>query len=349
MLKLENIHLGFENFELKDVSIEVEKGEYFVVLGLSGAGKSLLLECISGIKKLENGKIILDGKDITNHKIQDRNVGYVFQDHAVFPHLNVFDNIAYSIKKKFPKSEVKKKVEEITELVNIKHLIYRDTKTLSGGEAQRVALARTLIREPKCILLDEPFSSLDVQLRDDLRALLRKINRMGQTIIHVTHDYEEAVTLAHKVAVFQKGQLIQHGLPSDVFANPKSAFVARFSGIRNFFEGRMIAQDRLKLNEGIDLQILPQEKESPGYALLKSQDVVVSNENFESSICNVFKGYIVDIVPSFKGNEIIIDATIKLTAFISHPSLNKLDLKIGDTVWAGFKASAIKFLPNTTN
>lgn len=346
MLKLENINLSFENFELKDVSLHVHEGDYFVILGLSGAGKSLMLECISGIKKIKSGKIILDGKDITNHKIQDRNVGYVFQDHAVFPHMDVFDNIAYSIKKKFTKTEVKQKVEEITELVNISHLLHRDTKTLSGGEAQRVALARTLIRDPKCILLDEPFSSLDVQLRDDLRSLLRKINRLGKTIIHVTHDYEEAVTLAKKVAVFQKGRLIQEGIPSEVFANPKSAFIARFKGIRNFFEGKMIANDKLKMDGGVEIQILPQEKQSTGYILLKSQDVIVSIENFESSICNVFKGKISDIIPSFKGNEIIIEAEIKLTAFISHQSLSKLELKIGDTVWAGFKASALTFLPN---
>ena len=346
MLKLENIHLSFENFELKDVSLNVNEGDYFVILGLSGAGKSLLLECISGIKKIKSGKISLDGQDITNHKIQDRNVGYVFQDHAVFPHMNVFNNIAYSIKKKFPKTEVKKKVEEITALVNIGHLLNRDTKTLSGGEAQRVALARTLIRNPKCILLDEPFSSLDVQLRDDLRSLLRKINRLGKTIIHVTHDYEEAVTLAQKVAVFQKGKLIQQGLPSDVFANPKSAFVARFSGIRNFFAGEMISNDRVKTDNGTEIQILPQEKQRSGFVLIKSQDVVVSTEDFKSSICNTFKGKLTDIVPSFKGNEIVIEAEIKLTAFISHQSLTKLELKIGDTVWAGFKASAIKYLPN---
>jgi len=347
MLELKNICLSFENFELKDISLKVDEGAYFVVLGLSGAGKSLLLECISGIKRIKSGKIILDGQDITNHKIQDRNVGYVFQDHAVFPHMNVFDNIAYPIKKKFSKEEVKRKVEEITELVNIGHLLNRDTKTLSGGEAQRVALARTLIRDPKCILLDEPFSSLDVQLRDDLRSLLRKINRLGKTIIHVTHDYEEAVTLAHKVAVFKKGKLIQEGLPSDIFANPKSSFVARFSGIRNFFAGKMITNDQVLTKEGIEIQILPQEKQSTGFILLKSQDVVVSKENFQSSICNTFKGKVTDIIPSFKGNEIVIEDKIKLTAFISHQSLSKLEIKIGDYVWAGFKASAIKFLPNT--
>ncbi len=346
MLELKNLCLSFENFELKNVNLKVKEGEYFVILGLSGAGKSLMLECISGIKKIKSGHILLEGQDITNHKIQDRNVGYVFQDHAVFPHMNVFNNIAYPIKNKFSKSEVKKKVEEITELVNIKHLLDRDTKTLSGGEAQRVALARTLIRDPKCILLDEPFSSLDVQLRDDLRSLLRKINRLGKTIIHVTHDYEEAVTLAHKVAVFQKGKLVQKGFPSDVFSNPKSSFVARFSGIRNFFAGIMIADDRIKIDGGFEIQILPQEKQSAGFVLLKSQDVVISTENFESSICNTIKGKIIDIGPSFKGNEIIIEADIKLTAFISHHSLKKLELKIGDDVWAGFKASAIKFLPN---
>ncbi len=346
MLKLENITLRFKKFELKEVNLEVQKGEYFVLLGLSGAGKTLLLECISGIQKPDHGQIFLDGEQITRQKIQKRNIGYVFQDHAVFPHLNVFDNIAYAIKKKFPKKEIKQKVEEISEVVNIRHLLDRDTKTLSGGEAQRVALARTLIREPKCILLDEPFSSLDVQLRDDLRSLLRKLNRMGQTIIHVTHDYEEAITLAQKIAVFHEGIIIQQGTAEDVFANPKTEFVARFRGIRNFFKGKMIKADRLKTENGTEIQIPPQEKLTEGSVILKSQDVVLSNQNFETSICNVFRGEIKDIIPSFKGNEIIVEAEVKITAFISHQSLEKLGLKIGNDVWAGFKASAVKYLPS---
>jgi ABC-type sugar transport system ATPase subunit len=344
MIKLENINLSFDEFELKDINFQVEAGEYYVVLGLSGAGKSLLLECISGIQKPDSGKIILDNVDITKQKIQARNVGYVFQHHAIFPHLNVFQNIAYPIKKQFPKQLVKKKVEKIADIVNITHLLKRDTKTLSGGESQRVALARTLIRNPKCILLDEPFSSLDVQLRDNLRALLHKINQLGQTIIHVTHDYEEAVTLAHKIAIFQNGEIIQDGKPSDVFNNPKSAFVARFKGIRNFFAVKMISENIVKYNNSIKIEIPPRTEIDKGNILIKSQDLKISKKENNIKSSNKFKGIIKDIIPSQKGNEIVIDADIKLTAFISHDLFNKLDLKIKENVWVHFKITSVKFI-----
>lgn len=349
MLELENVSVKLDDFELKEVNLKVEQGEYYVILGLSGAGKSILLECIAGIQMASSGRVILDKIDITKSKIQDRDVGYVFQDHAVFPHLNVRQNIAYSIKKKYPKAIVKQKVEEISEKVNIGHLLHRDTKTLSGGESQRVALARTLIRNPKILMLDEPFASLDVQLRDDLRALLRKLNRMGQTIVHVTHDYEEAISLAQKLAIFQDGKLIQKGTPTEVFANPASQFVARFRGIRNFFKAHLRENDLAVTECKVEIKILPQEEQSSGYIMLKSQDIIIATELKGSSVCNNYKGQITDIIPNFKGNEIIIDANIKLTAFITHQSLKKLQLKIGDEVWASFKASAVNFISSTNS
>jgi len=347
MLELENISVKLDDFELKEVNLKVAQGEYYVILGLSGAGKSILLECIAGIQIVRSGRVILDKNDITHSKIQNRDVGYVFQDHAVFPHLNVRQNIAYSIKKKYPKAIVKQKVEYIADKVNVSHLLHRDTKTLSGGESQRVALARTLIRDPKILMLDEPFASLDVQLRDDLRALLRKLNRMGQTIVHVTHDYEEAISLAQKLAIFQDGKLIQQGTPTEVFANPASQFVARFRGIRNFFKAHLCENDVAVTERKAEVKILPQEEQSSGYIMLKSQDIIIAREIDGSSVCNNFKGRITDIIPSFKGNEIIVDANIKLTAFITHQSIKKLNLKIGDEVWASFKASAVNFISST--
>ncbi len=344
MIKLENINLDLGEFQLKDINLHIEEGEYYVILGLSGAGKSILLECIAGLQKPDNGKIYLDHEDITNQKIQKRSVGYVFQDHAVFPHLNVFENIAYSIKRKFSKQKVKDKVIEIAEIVNITHLLKRDPKTLSGGESQRVALARTLIRDPKCILLDEPFASLDVQLRDDLRSLFRKINRMGKTIIHVTHDYEESVTLAHKIAVFHKGKIVQNGKPSHVFANPKSKFVARFKGIRNFFVVKMIQHNKAVYKDKIAFEIPEQKKLSKGFVMLNSQDLKISRKPDPINESNKFKGIIKDIVPSMKGNEVVVDADIKLTVFIKHRDFEKLDLKLNEEVWVYFRPDTIKYI-----
>ena len=344
MLELENINVHLGDFALKDVNLFVEKGEYYVILGLSGAGKSIMLEAIAGMHQTDAGRIILDKNDITNKKIQHRDVGYVFQDHAVFPHMKVHQNIAYSIKNKFPKDELKRKVEEIAEKVNVSHLLHRDPKTLSGGESQRVALARTLVRDPKILMLDEPFASLDVQLRDDLRALLRNLNREGQTIIHVTHDYEEAISLAQKLAIFQNGKLIQQGTPKEVFANPASQFVARFRGIRNFFTSELKELDVAVTDTNAEVKILPQEEISKGYVMLKSQDIILSKEEDGTSMANHYKGIVTDIVPSFKGNEVVVEADLKLTAFITHQSLKNLELKLGDEVWAAFKASAVNFI-----
>ena len=345
MLELKNISLRFKEFALEDVNLNIHEGEYYVILGLSGAGKSLLLECVAGMQSPQQGSIILEGVDITKEKIQNRKVGYVFQDHAVFPHMSVFNNIAYSIKKEYPKDVVKQKVEEAAELVSIKHLLYRQPGTLSGGESQRVALARTLIRNPKCLLLDEPFSSLDVQLRDDLRSLLRKLHRMGRTIVHVTHDYEEAISLAQKVAIFQNGRLIQQGNPFEVFANPVSEFVARFRGIRNFFKSKLLQANRALINNKVEVEILPQKSITDGFIMMNSQDIFIFKDQPNGSESNIFKGQITDIVPNFKGNEISIESSIKLTSFINHQSFKDLNLKVGDEVWAYFKPESAKFLP----
>ncbi len=347
MLELKNITLRFKEFSLEDVNLNIRKGEYYVILGLSGAGKSLLLESIAGMQRPQHGQILLEGVDITNEKIQNRNVGYVFQDHAVFPHMNVFNNIAYSIKKEFPKDIVKQKVAAAAELVSIRHLLERDPKTLSGGESQRVALARTLIRDPKCLLLDEPFASLDVQLRDDLRALLRKLNRMGRTIIHVTHDYEEAISLAQKIAVFQDGRIIQQGDPFEVFANPVSEFVARFRGVRNFFKSKMNGLNQVLIKNKILVEIPEQRFKTEGFIMFNSTDVTISQDKPEAEISNLFKGQITDIIPNFKGNEISVNSEMNLTSFITHPEMKNLNLQIGDEVWVSFSPERIRFLPIT--
>lgn len=347
MLELKNISLHLPEFSLENINLNIHAGEYYVVLGLSGAGKSLLLECIAGMQHPNQGQIFLDGIDITKEKIQKRNVGYVFQDHAVFPHLNVFNNIAYSIKKKYTKEILQQKVNEVAELVSIGHLLNRHPNTLSGGESQRVALARTLIRNPKCLLLDEPFASLDVQLRDDLRALLRKLNRLGRTIIHVTHDYEEAISLAQKVAIFQGGKIIQQGNPFEVFANPVSEFVARFRGVRNFFKSTMKDFSHALVEDKILVKIPQQKKLSEGFILLNSTDVQICATKPKDEVQNLFRGRITDIIPNFKGNEISVASEIKLTSFITHASFKKLNLKIGDEVWVNFNPGKIKFLPTT--
>ena len=234
MLRLININRRLGDFALSDINIEISQGEYYVLLGRSGSGKTQLLELIAGLEHPDSGKIMLDDEDITLKRIQDRKVGIVFQDYAVFPHMTVFGNIAYPLKaRKEDKKYIVEKVENVATSMNISHLLARSTQKLSGGELQRVALARTLITSPRLLLLDEPLSSLDTSLKDDLKRLLRNLNKNGQTIIHVTHDYGDAISLAKRVGVLHNGKIIQEGSVNEVFNNPSNRFVARYAGIRN--------------------------------------------------------------------------------------------------------------------
>ena len=244
MLRLTNINRRLGDFALKEINLEVSDGQYYVLLGRSGSGKTQLLELIAGLEHPDTGSIVLDEKDITRQRIQDRKVGIVFQDYAVFPHMTVFGNIAYPLKvRKEDKKFIAEKVEKAATAMNIKHLLDRNTEKLSGGELQRVALARTLITSPRLLLLDEPLSSLDTSLKDDLKRLLRNLNRSGQTIIHVTHDYSDAISLAKRVGVIHNGRIIQEGSVDEVFKNPSNRFVARYAGIKNFFRVNILREN----------------------------------------------------------------------------------------------------------
>lgn len=206
MLKVKDLSLNLSGFALQNISFSLGKGGYLVVLGKSGSGKSLLLECIAGLKKPDAGQVFLDDTEIQNQSIQKRNIGLLFQDYALFPHLTVFDNIAYSLHGQ-SKSEAKKIVGQWAAETEIQHLLGRFPNHLSGGEKQRVALARILAMKPKLLLLDEPLSALDSDLLADSIRLLKKINETGQTIIHVTHNQMEVEQLAKQIARMENGKL----------------------------------------------------------------------------------------------------------------------------------------------
>ncbi|MCF6184663.1 MAG: ATP-binding cassette domain-containing protein [Bacteroidales bacterium] len=345
MLELKNIHIKFDDFSLKDFSLKVEKGDYYVILGESGAGKSVILELLSGLIKPNAGKIFFNKEDITNYSIQKRKIGIVFQDYAVFPHLNVFNNIAYPVRKKgFSKQEIKNKVLEKAKKTEILHLLHRKTPELSGGELQRVALARTLMTEPELLLLDEPLSALDVILRDNLRNLLRNLNKEGLTVIHITHDYEEALSLANKIAVINSGKLVQKGKPSDIFNHPKSEFVAAFTGIKNFYKAKYISENEVLTDNKIIIRAQTHKKNCEGYLMIPSGTVIISQNKQESSAVNNFKGKVESIIPSVHGQEILVDAGIKVSVRITNESFMKLELSEGKNIWISFKANSVKFI-----
>lgn len=351
MLSVEGLCKSFASFAVRDVSFEVAAGEYFVVLGPSGVGKTVVLEIIAGLVTPDAGRIVLDDRDITVEKIQHRSVGLVYQDQALFSHLSVYKNIAYGLAGKgLTRSAIRDRVTDLADAVGVTDLLDRRPGRLSGGESQRVALARTLATQPRCLLLDEPLSSLDTQPRAAMRGLLRTMNREGQTVIHVTHDYEEAVSLASRIAVMQDGHIVQMGTPEAVFHRPKSQFVARFVGIRNVFKGRLERTTRGNgqlaefVTEGPRFAVLTDHPSGPGHCLIRSDDVVISNTALESSARNRFEGRIVDLVPARLGMEITVDIGVEISALITSASVRTLDLHCGRNVWVNFKASAAEYV-----
>ncbi|RLI11407.1 hypothetical protein DRO33_04125, partial [Candidatus Bathyarchaeota archaeon] len=232
MIRTENLSIDLGEFRLKNVTVEIKEGEYFVLIGPTGAGKTVFVECLAGLYKPDSGRIYLLDEDITDLPPEERGMGYVPQDYALFTHMNVYENIAYGLKeRRVPRREVKKRVEEIADLLGIGHLLHRRPSTLSGGEQQRVALARALAIRPRVLLLDEPLSALDEVTRDETIAELRRIHKeTGTTVVHVCHDFDEMLALADRVGVINDGALLQVGTPLEVLWRPADEFVARFMG-----------------------------------------------------------------------------------------------------------------------
>jgi len=346
MLEIKNISVKLGDFQLRDINLDLDRGDYYILLGKSGVGKTVLLEIIAGLITPDAGKIFLAHKDITHEKIQKREVGIVFQDYAVFPHLTVKQNIEYPLKhRKLTTKERKSLVQEFSELTNITHLLTRGTQNLSGGEMQRVALARMLVTQPQCLLLDEPLASLDVQLKGDLRNLLRKINQKGTTILHVTHDYEEAIALSNKVAVMQEGKIIQKGNTKEVFQKPANEFVANFTGIKNFFAAEFLNQNTAKINNILEIKVSNKGQLKKGKIIICGEEIILSKDKIESSAVNNFKGTIKQVIAYLTNYELIVDIGIELSVVITEESLIKYQFSENKEVWVSFKSSAIKIIP----
>jgi iron(III) transport system ATP-binding protein len=231
------------------ISVNVEKGEFFTLLGPSGCGKTTLLRMIAGFHKIDSGTILFDDMIINNVPAHKRDTGMVFQSYAIFPHMTVRENIAYGLKaRKVPKTEIKKRVDDALELVQITKLANRKPNQLSGGQQQRVALARAFVIEPSVLLMDEPLSNLDAKLRVQMRVIIKKLQRrLGITTIYVTHDQEEALAISDRIAVMENGNIMQVGIPSEIYKNPQNLFVAGFVGTSNDIDCQCTSSDNGKM------------------------------------------------------------------------------------------------------
>jgi spermidine/putrescine transport system ATP-binding protein len=302
VLELKGIRKDFDRDDvLKGISLTVRKGEFLTLLGPSGCGKTTLLRIIGGFETPDEGRVFFNGRDVTDLPPYQRNVNTVFQHFALFPHLNVFDNIAFGLTiKKLPKEAIRAKVTEALALTGLSGFEKRQISRLSGGEKQRVAIARALVCEPSLLLLDEPLGSLDLKLRKAMQLELKKMHKkLGLTFIYVTHDQEEAMMLSDTVVVMRDG-VIQHvGTPEDIYNEPKNAFVADFIGESNIFPGTTLSPNSVRF-AGADVACLPH-----GFAPGLDVDVVVRPEDIElvpdgaaiSGLCtsSVFMGVHYDI------------------------------------------------------
>ena len=249
IIEIKGISKTFEdNCVLDNLSLKIRKNEFLTLLGPSGCGKTTTLKIIAGFEESDNGEVLFNGKDISTLPPYKRPVNTVFQKYALFPHMNVYENIAFGLKiKKTPKDEIDSKVKEMLKLVSLSGFEKRKIESLSGGQQQRVAIARALINEPEVLLLDEPLGALDLKLRKEMQLELKRIQqRLGITFIFVTHDQEEALTMSDTIIVMNKGKIQQMGSPEDIYNEPSNAFVADFIGESNILDGVMLEDYKVK-------------------------------------------------------------------------------------------------------
>jgi spermidine/putrescine transport system ATP-binding protein len=293
ILDLVNVVKKFEDQEaVNNISIQIREGEFLTLLGPSGCGKTTTLRMIAGFESPTSGTILLEGEHVENKQPNERNVNTVFQNYALFPHMNVYDNIAYSLKiRKVNKSEISKRVKEILSLVQLSGYEKRKPDQLSGGQRQRVAIARAVINNPKVLLLDEPLGALDLKLRKQMQVELKRLQKkLGITFIYVTHDQEEALNMSDRIAVMNKGVIEQIGNPKDIYEKPKTKFVAEFIGESNVFDAIAVKSDgdKLSLQVASEIIIIKNEEINQGdkvYISIRPENIKYST--FESNMFNL--------------------------------------------------------------
>lgn len=345
MIRIENLSKDWKEFKIENINLEVENGEYFVILGPSGSGKTMLLELIAGIWYPDSGKIYMNHQEVTPLPPEERGVGFVYQNYMLFPHKTVFENIAFGLNiRKLDKKDIETKVGNIMNLFSISHLADRLPRTLSGGEQQRTALARALIIQPRVMLMDEPLSALDRNTKEELIQELKEVhNQFDTTIIHVTHNFDEAIALAERIAIMRDGQISQVGDSTEIFRRPADKFVADFVGVENIIAG-VASQDIEKLtviDTGNVLIYSSEQKTGEVHIAVRPEDITISTEKVVTSARNVFNGQVKEIMDQGALIKLTIDIGEPLVVFLTRQSFLDLEINIGKEVWAYFKATAV--------
>jgi len=346
-LELKDVRKSFGAVEvIRSVDLSVETGEFVVFVGPSGCGKSTLLRMIAGLETVTSGDIFIDGKRMNDVEPRDRGVAMVFQSYALYPHMTVYDNVGFSLKlAKAPKAERDQKIREAARILKMEELLQRKPGQLSGGQRQRVAIGRAIVRKPKVFLFDEPLSNLDAALRVDMRMELARLhNELGSTMIYVTHDQVEAMTLADKIVVLDQGRVMQIGSPIELYSNPANRFVAGFIGSpkMNFIDVRVsaVADGRVTV-ESADVSAVT----LPLAAALRVGDTVALGvrPHHVSQLGEVTVSGVVTLVERL-GNESIVSTSLPSGAPMVAAMPGDIDLVLGSTVGLGFSpAHALLF------
>lgn len=344
VIELENVTKSFEdNVILKNFNFKVKKDEFLTILGPSGCGKTTILRLIGGFEEPDEGKILFNGEDITNKEPYERKINTVFQKYALFPHMNVYNNIAFGLNiKKMDKNIIKEKVKEVLKLVNLVGFENREIESLSGGQQQRIAIARALVNEPEVLLLDEPLGALDLKLRQAMQIELKRIQKsVGITFIYVTHDQEEALSMSDTVVVLNNGEIQQMDSPLNIYNEPKNAFVADFIGESNIIKAKMLRDFKVRFldydfpcvdkgfNDMEDVEVV-----------VRPEDVLLVDENYqiEGTVTSlVFKGVHYEMTVDVDGYSMLVQSTEKRevgdkTGIIIKPDL----IHVMRLIWKNF-------------
>jgi molybdate/tungstate transport system ATP-binding protein len=292
VIELKDLHIRLPGFSVRRVNLVIQPGEFFSLIGPTGAGKTLILEAIAGIVPASGGRIIIDGIDVTRRPPERRNVGIVYQDCALFPHLNVRQNIEYGAKYRRKRVEHPHAVWERSKtLLNLDHLMHRFPMNLSGGEKQRVALARALCAQPSVLLLDEPLSSLDPMFRDEIRRLIKSLHQtVGITFFMITHDFADLAFLADRAAIMDHGAIVQQGTVDELFRRPVNLFAAQFVGMKNVFEAQFLG---LQATVGdLTISFARRTARSPKYVGIRPEDITLTPAKASPADVNCFEGSI---------------------------------------------------------
>ena len=349
-LKIDHVSKRLGTFSLKDVSLEVAEGEYFVLLGPTGAGKTVLLEVIMGFHRPDRGKILLNGRNVTNVPVDKRGIVYVPQNCPLFPHMNVYENIEFGLRmQKVAPAARGEAVRKMLEIMALEKMAGAMPSTLSGGERQKVVLARVLVIEPKVVLLDEPLTSIDAETSRNLRNELKRINReFGVAFLHVTHDQIEAFSLADKVAIMREGNIVQVGTVNEVLSNPEDESVARFLGYENVLHAKLVRYEGgiSEVNaDGIPIKLKGKLESNAVTIAIRPEDLVVTMEAPPvSDEWNSLQGKVREYTNLGPVVEVAIDVGLMLKTFIDKRSFLELNLIGGKSVHVTFKADSVKIV-----